>query len=92
MAAALAVPQPPAELLSAAARQQVGWLPCRLQAEISLRGFTVGDLLRLEVGAIVDSGVAVESDIAVRVNGASVGSAKLELAGSHLAVRLAELI
>jgi flagellar motor switch/type III secretory pathway protein FliN len=91
MAAALAVPQPPAELLSAAARQ-VGWLPCRLQAEISLRGFTVGDLLRLEVGAIVDSGVAVESDIAVRVNGASVGSAKLELAGSHLAVRLTELI
>lgn len=92
MAAALALPQPSAEAISSDAWQQLGGLPCRLQAEVPLRGFAVDDLLHLEIGAIVDTGVPVDADVSVCVNGAIVGRAKLELAGRRLAVRLAELL
>lgn len=81
----------PAEI-SSDAWQQARWLPCRLRAEIAVRGFTVGDLLRMEVGSILNSGVAAEADVAIGVNGARVGYAKLDPVGSRLAVRLTELV
>ncbi len=55
--------------------------PAALAAEIAVRGFTVGDLLSLEVGSLVDTGVSTEADVAVRVNGARVGCGKLDLLG-----------
>ena len=92
MAAALALPQTPPEQIAADIWQEAGWLPCRLHAEIAVSGFTVGDLLTLEAGSIVDSRISTEADVSVNVNGAHVGSGKLDLAGTRLAVRLTELV
>jgi flagellar motor switch/type III secretory pathway protein FliN len=71
--------------------QEARYLPCRLNAHIPVRGFTMGDLMRIEVGSIVDSGMAVETDLDVSVNGAQVGCGKLDLTEEKLAVRLTEL-
>ena len=90
--AAVATVQVPANGVSANAWEQAGWLPCQLRAEVSLAAFTVGDLLRLEAGSIVDSGVGVEADLLVSVNGARVGCGKLDPVGERLAVRLTELV
>jgi flagellar motor switch/type III secretory pathway protein FliN len=92
MATALALPQPALELIAADAWLEAGWLPCRLRAEIQVSGFTVGDLLTLEVGSIVDSRISTEADVCLNVNGAHVGSGKLDLAESRIAVRLTELV
>jgi flagellar motor switch/type III secretory pathway protein FliN len=66
-------------------------LPCRMTAHIPVHGFTMGDLMRIEVGSVVDTGVAVESDIDISVNGSQVGCGKLDLKEDKLAVRLTEL-
>ncbi len=81
----------PAEI-SADAWQQARWLPCQLRAEIPVHGFTVGDLLRLEVGSILNSRLPIEADVSIRVNGAHLGCAKLDPIGSRLAVCLTELV
>jgi flagellar motor switch/type III secretory pathway protein FliN len=92
MAAALAVPPvPPAPVAADRAWQEAAELPCRLAAEITVRGFTVGDLLSLEAGSLVDTGIAAEADVTVRVNGARVGCGKLASAGNRRGVRLTEL-
>lgn len=92
MAAALAVPQLPPTEVSGDDWREARWLPCRLRAEIQVETFTMADLMRLEVGSVVDSGVALETDVAVAVNGARVGYGKLDLAGEKLAVRITELV
>jgi len=92
MATALAVPQAPRQEIPDSAWQEAGWLPVRLGAEISVRGFTVGDLLSLEVGSLVDAGVAADADVSVDVNGARVGCGKLAAPGDHRGVRLTELV
>jgi flagellar motor switch/type III secretory pathway protein FliN len=92
MATALAVPPPKTAQIPDSAWQQAGWLPCRLQAEIAVRGFTVGDLLSIEVGALLEAGVAVDADVSLRVNGARIGCAQLDLLGERLAVRVTELL
>ena len=92
MAAALAVPQLAPTEMSEDIWREARWLPCRLRAEIRIDGFTMGDLMRIEMGSVVDSGMAVETDVDVSVNGASVGCGKLDLAGAKLAVRLTELV
>jgi flagellar motor switch/type III secretory pathway protein FliN len=92
MATALAVPQlPPAEISDDAWRE-ARWLPCQLRAEAHVEAFTMGDLMRVEVGSIVDSGIPLETDVAVTVNGACVGYGKLDLVGEKLAIRLTELV
>lgn len=92
MAAAPALPQAPTEQISPDAWQEAAWLPCCLQAEIAVKGFTVSDLLAIEVGSIVDSRISTEADASLNVNGAHVGCGKLDLAGNRLAVRLTELV
>jgi flagellar motor switch/type III secretory pathway protein FliN len=92
MATALAVPQASNELNVDSAWQEAGWLPCRLAVEIGVRGFTVGDLLSLEVGSLVDAGIAAEADASVQVNGVRVGCGKLAGAGDRRGVRLTELV
>jgi len=91
MATALAVPPAPPAPLADRMWQEAAELPCRLAAEITVRGFTVGDLLSLEAGSLVDTGIATEADVTVRVNGARVGCGKLANAGDRRGVRLTEL-
>lgn len=80
-------PAAPAE----ATWQQAGWLPCRLAAEIAVRGFTLGDLLSLASGSLLDTGVSIDAALEVQVNGVRVGRAQLDASEQRLALRLSEL-
>lgn len=71
--------------------REARYLPCRLAAHIQVQGFTMGDLMRIEAGSLVDSGIPIEADLDVSVNGSQVGCGKIDLAGEKLAVRLTEL-
>jgi len=68
------------------------WLPCRLSLDVTAPDFTVGDLLRLRVGSIVETRWPYVSDVPLSVNGKRVGWAKFEVMGDHLAARITELL
>ena len=71
--------------------EQFGWLPCQLSLEVPVTGFTVGDLLRLSKGSIVETAVHYAGDIPLRANGILIGWSEFEAVGNRLAVRLTEL-
>lgn len=68
------------------------WLPCRLSLDVTAPNFTVGDLLRLRVGSIVETRWPYVSDVPLSVNGKRVGWAKFEVMGERLAARITELL
>lgn len=67
------------------------WLPCRLAVDLPVVHFTVGDLLRLKKGSMVETGYHQSSDLPLRVNGQLVGWTEFEVVGERLAVRLTDL-
>lgn len=67
------------------------WLPCTLVLEIPVVRFTVGDLLGLTAGSIVETAYHQSSDLPLRVNGQLVGWTEFEVVGERLAVRLTDL-
>jgi flagellar motor switch/type III secretory pathway protein FliN len=73
----------PAELLP--------WLPCTLVLDIPVIKFTVGDLLNLTKGSVVETAYHQSSDLPLRVNGQLVGWTEFEVVGERLAVRLTDL-
>jgi flagellar motor switch/type III secretory pathway protein FliN len=73
----------PAELLP--------WLPCTLALDIPVVKFTVGGLLNLAVGSVVETAYHQSSDLPLRVNGQLVGWTEFEVVGERLAVRLTDL-
>jgi len=72
--------------------QLMPWLPCTLTLDVTAPHFTVGDLLRLRVGSIVETHWPYVSDVPLSVNGRRVGWAKFEVMGNHLAARITELL
>ena len=68
------------------------WLPCTLSLDVTAPNFTVGDLLRLRVGSIVETRWPYVSDVPLSVNGKRVGWAKFEVMGERLAARITELL
>jgi len=68
-----------------------GWLRCDLSLEVPVGKFTVGDLLRLDKGSIVQTNCLATSDIPLRVNGLQVAWTEFEVIGTRLAVRVTEL-
>jgi len=92
MATALAVTPARPHEIAETAWQEAGWLPGRLAADIPVRGFTLGDLLSLEVGAVVDAGISTQADLSVWVNGARIGCGKLDSSGTQRGLRLTELL
>lgn len=68
-----------------------GWFPCLLSLEVPASRFTVGDLLRLRVGSIVETSSHHTSDIPLRANGLLIGWTEFEVIGSRVAVRITEL-
>jgi flagellar motor switch/type III secretory pathway protein FliN len=68
-----------------------GWFPCRLSLEVPVARFTVGDLLHLRVGSIVESAAHSTSDIPLRANGLLIGWTEFEVIGNRVAVRITEL-
>ncbi len=67
------------------------WLPCTLALDLPVINFTVGDLLSLTKGSIVETAYHQSSDLPLRVNGQLVGWTEFEVVGERLAVRLTDL-
>jgi flagellar motor switch/type III secretory pathway protein FliN len=67
------------------------WLPCTLALDLPVVNFTVGDLLSLTNGSIVETSYHQSSDLPLRVNGQLVGWTEFEVVGERLAVRLTDL-
>lgn len=68
-----------------------GWLRCRLSLEIPVEAFTVGDLLRLEIGSIVGTKITPKDDIPLRANGVAIARVQFETIANRLAIRITEL-
>ena len=66
-------------------------LPCLLTIEISVPGFTVADLVRLERGGIIATRWTVGQDVPLRINGELIAWSEFEVVQNRLAVRLTEL-
>lgn len=71
--------------------EKFGWLVCELSLSISIDKFSVGDLLSLNKGTIVETACHFTSDIPLRANGLLIGWTEFEVVGSRLAVRITEL-
>jgi flagellar motor switch/type III secretory pathway protein FliN len=68
------------------------WLPCTLSLEVPVVHFTVGDLLRLTVGSIVETACHQTSDVPLRVNKLLIGWTEFEVIGNQLAVRITDQV
>lgn len=67
---------------------RVQMLPCRLVLEVPVIGFTVGTLMHLERGSIVETTAQHNEDLLLHVNGQIVGTVKFDVTRDRLAVRL----
>jgi flagellar motor switch/type III secretory pathway protein FliN len=63
-------------------------LPCRLVLETPVINFTVGTLMRLEPGSVVETAAQHNEDLLIHVNGQVVGTVKFDVTRDKLAVRL----
>ncbi len=66
------------------------WLPCTLSLDVPLVRFTVGDLLQLVPGSIVETACHHTSDVPLRVNQLLIGWTEFEVIGDRLAVRITD--
>jgi flagellar motor switch/type III secretory pathway protein FliN len=63
-------------------------LPCRLVLEAPIVNFTVGTLMHLLPGSIVETAAQHNEDLLLSVNGQVVGTVKFDVTRDRLAVRL----
>ena len=68
------------------------WLPCTLALEVPLVNFTVGYLLQLQPGWLVQSSTHQSSDIPLHVNGILMAWTEFEVVGERLAARITDLV
>ncbi|MGA3047991.1 MAG: FliM/FliN family flagellar motor C-terminal domain-containing protein [Terracidiphilus sp.] len=68
------------------------WLPCTLSLEVPVVRFTIGDLLTLTTGSIVESSCHHTSDVPLRVNKLLIGWTEFEVIGDRLAVRITDQV
>jgi len=66
-------------------------LACDLTVDMTLPGFKVADVLRLQKNAVINSHWRVGTDVPLRVNGRVIGRGEFEVVENHLAVRVTEL-
>jgi flagellar motor switch/type III secretory pathway protein FliN len=85
--AALAAPE-----ISPALWEEAGWLGCELSVELPLYGFTVGNLLQLSVGSIVETHWRNGDDIPLHVNRRQIAWIEFEALGDSLGFRVTELL
>lgn len=76
--------------------EQNGWspglnLPCQMTFGLSIPNFTLGDLLKLKVGTVIDTGRPEGTDVGVLLNGQLIGWAEFEASGRLMSFRLTEL-
>ena len=68
----------------------IPWLPCKLSLEIPVARFTIGNLLTLTKGSIVETACHHTSDVPLRVNQLLLGWTEFDVIGDHLAVRITD--
>ena len=66
------------------------WLPCTLTLEVPVVRFTIGNLLALTKGSIVETACHHTSDVPLRVNQLLIGWTEFDAIGDRLAVRITE--
>jgi flagellar motor switch/type III secretory pathway protein FliN len=66
------------------------WLPCVLSLEVPVVRFTIGDLLMLTKGTVVETACHHTSDVPLRVNKLLIGWTEFEVIGDRLAVRITD--
>jgi len=66
------------------------WLPFTLSLEIPVVRFTIGDLLSLAKGTIVETAYHHTSDLPLRVNHLLIGWTEFEVVGDKIAVRITD--
>jgi len=66
------------------------WLPFTLSLEIPVVRFTIGDLLSLGKGTIVETAFHHTSDLPLRVNQLLIGWTEFEVIGDKIAVRITD--
>jgi flagellar motor switch/type III secretory pathway protein FliN len=66
------------------------WLPCTLSVDVPVVRFTIGDLLRLTEGSIVETACHQTSDVPLRVNHLLIGWTEFEVIDDRLAVRITD--
>jgi flagellar motor switch/type III secretory pathway protein FliN len=66
------------------------WLPCTLSVEVPVVRFTIGNLLSLGCGSIVETASHQTSDVPLRINQLLVGWTEFEVIGDRLAVRITD--
>src|ERR1700758_1546095 len=59
-------------------------LPCRLVLETPVINFTVGTLMRLEPGSVVETAAQHNEDLLLHVNGQVVGTVKFDVTRDRL--------
>jgi flagellar motor switch/type III secretory pathway protein FliN len=83
-------PLKPGSTISAQSLDSMPWLPCALSLEVPIVGFTIGDLLMLTTGSVVESSCHHTSDVPLRVNQLLIGWTEFEVIGDRLAVRITD--
>ncbi len=63
----------------------------RRPSEIPAAKFTVGQLLNLRQGSVVQTAMRVANDVPIRINKTLLGWGRFEVVGDRLAVRITEL-
>lgn len=66
------------------------WLPFTLSLELPVVRFTIGDLLTLTKGSIVETACHHTSDVPLRVNHLLIGWTEFEVVGDRIAVRITD--
>jgi flagellar motor switch/type III secretory pathway protein FliN len=90
-AATPAIPNAPAAPVDAQdPLDSMPWLPCTLSLELPVVQFTIGDLLSLTKGSVVQTACHQTSDVPLRVNQLLIGWTEFEVVGDKLAVRITE--
>ena len=69
----------------------IPWLPCTLTLDIPVADFTIGSLLKMSEGNVVETACHHTADVPLRVNGQLIGWTEFEVLGEKLAIRITEL-
>lgn len=72
--------------------ESMPWLPCTLTVDLPVPRFTIGDLLALAEGSIVETACHHTSDLPLRVNKLLIGWTEFNVVGERLAVRITEQV
>jgi len=70
--------------------ESMALLPCTLSLDVPVMRFTIGDLLKLSKGSIVETACHHTSDVPLRVNQLLIGWTEVEVVGDRLAVRITD--